>query len=566
MDNGIPETVMAAGRLCYRRAVLRALALTAVLLAGASDARAYDFQVRARTVGQAYQLPTLHLLGGEIWQARRRFTQSLSLTVWDLGDLRRKRLRGQRGPTDDGPVVWLSAHLRLDHDFGAWTMGAVSVAGRDVDAIDEIPELSGASLGLELLYGELAVDNLWHRVDLRIGRQLHLDEVDPWSMDGVTARVRTPWPVTVEALAGLRVRDGSPLGTASVELDGTSGADCREYVEGASPGSGTWQIIDRSRVPGHSRLGSDLAYCPQRDVLMPMVGFAIETTAIAGTQARLSYRRSQSPTVGVIGAVDRLDHPDRGLYPDELGQAPGWGVDEELVAASADGRWRVGGVHGVTLAPWLRGRYSLVDAAVADASAGIRLEHGPHAIEPEVAYARPLFDADSIWSVFVTGASTDLRLGYQLTPRRGRLHATASAWLRRYGLPAPGTERAPSATSPWVGGGRARAELAMSSTVHGGLELLGDDGYGGRRLGATALGRWQTRPDLELTGRLGGLQVVTDQRASTGGASGVAQLGARWAIDGGLALDAASEVSTSARAGAQVRLMVQLELELEPDR
>ena len=545
--------------------MFRAVALTACLVVGAAPARAYEFQVRARTLGQGYQLPTLHLLGGELWLARRRFTQSLSLTVWDLGDLRRKRLRAERGLPDDGPVIWLSTHLRLDHDLGAWTMGTIDADGRALDAIDLIPELAGSSVGLELLYGELAIDNLWHRVDLRLGRQLHLDDVDPWSMDGVSVRVRTPWPVTVNALAGLRVRDGSPLGVAALELDGTPGADCREYVEGPSPGTGTWQIIDRSRVPGESRLGSDLAYCPQRDVLMPMVGVGLETTAVPGTRARLSYRRSQSPTPGLIGAVDRLDHPDRGLYPDELDQAPGWGVNEELVAAGVDGRWRVGGARGVTIAPWARGRYSLVDAAVADAAAGVRLERGAHVLEPEVAYARPLFDADSIWSVFVTGASTDLRVGYQHAPRRGGLRARASAWLRRYDLPAPGVEVAPAATSSWVGGGRLRAELAMGRAVRGGLELVGDDGYGGRRLGATAHGRWQARRDLELTGRLGGLHIETDQRASTGGASGVAQLAAAWALDGGFALDAAGELSTSPRAGAQLRVVVQLTIELEPE-
>lgn len=545
-----------------RPARAASLATVGVLVATAGEARAYDFEVRARTIGQGYQLPTLHLLGGELWVARRRFTQTLTFTIRDLGDLRRKRLRAQRGLTDDGPIVWMTGHLRLEQDFGEWTLGQLRLGGRSVDALDAIPELAASSVGLELIYGELAVDNLWHAVDLRLGRQLHLDDVDPWSMDGVSARVRTPWPVTVEAMAGLRVRDGSPLGAAAVELDGTSGADCREYVEGPTPGSGTWQIIDRSRVPGDTRLGSDLAYCPQRDQLMPMVGVALETAAVPGTRARISYRRTQSRTPGLIGAIDRLDHPDRGLYPDEADQAPSWGVNEELLAAAVDGRWRA---RGIVIAPWARGRYSLVDAGVADASAGVRVERGAHAIEPEVAYARPLFDADSIWSVFVTGASTDLRLGYQLAPRRGRVRATATAWLRRYGLPDEGTETAEAATAPWAGGGRVRAELALTRKVKADVELVGDDGYGGRRLGATAQGRWRARRDLELSARLGGLDVATDQRASTGGASGFAQLASRWAIDGGIALDAAGELSTSPRAGAQLRIVAQLSIALEPD-
>jgi hypothetical protein len=546
-----------------RGARLAPCLVAAALVAAAGDARAYDYVIRARTTGQAYQLPVLHLLGGELWLARRRFSEDLSFTVFDLGDYRRQRLRARPGRPDDGPVVWLSAHLRLDHDFGAWTMGAVDVDGRALDALDAIPELATSSLGLELLYGELAIDNLWHRVDLRLGRQLHLDDVDPWAMDGLSARVRTPWPVIIEAMAGLRVRDGSPLGAAAVEPDGTTGADCREYVEGPTPGSGRWQIIDRSRVPGDAPLGSDLAYCPQRDALMPMVGAALETTPVGGVRARLAYRRTQSPTPGLIGAVDRLDHPDRGLYPDEADQAPSWGVNEELVSASVDARWRP--ARATTIKPWLRGRYSLVDAAWADAAAGVRVERGAHALEPEVAYARPLFDADSIWSVFVVGASTDLRLAYQLAPRRGRLRASATAWARRYQLPSAGVEAEPSETSPWVAGGRVRAQLALSPRLRAELELVADDGYGGRRLGATAHARWQARADLELRGRLGGLDVETDQRASTGGASGVGQLAARWAIDGGLALDAASELSASPRAGMQLRVVVQLAIALEQE-
>lgn len=552
----------ADARPCYRGRMWRASLVAACLVAAARPAVAYEYQVRSVTVGQAYQLPTLHLLGAELWLARRRFGESLSLSVWDLGDLRRARLRARPGRADAGPVVWFTGQLRLEHDFGAWTMGSVTVGGRTLDALDAIPELATTSLGLELVHGTLGLDDLWQRVDVRLGRLLHLDDGDPWSVDGVSARVRTPWPVVIEVMGGLRVRDASPLGTPTVELDGTPGADCTEYVEGPSPGTGTWQIIDRSRVPGHSRLGSDLAYCPQREASMPTVGAAVETTA-GGVRARLAYRRTMSRTVGLLGAVDRLDEPDRGLYPDELDQAPTWGVNEELVAASVEGRVRLG---GWSIAPWARGRYALTEAVLADAGAGARLSRGAHALTPEVGHARPVFDADSIWSTFAIGASTDGRLGYEYAPRRGPLAITADAWYRRYAVPSPGTEVAAAATRSWAAGARAQAALTLGPRLVTELDLVGDDGYGGRRLGATGEARWQARPALALSGRLGGLHVATDQRASTGGASGVLALGSRWGIDQGMALTSAAELSASPRAAAALRVFVALELVLEPER
>jgi hypothetical protein len=236
-----------------------ALVAFAVCASWPTAARAYEYEVVARTSGQVYELPSLRLVGADLWLARRRFTQQLTLSVWDVGDLRRKRLRAHPGRVDDGPNVWFTGHLRLDHDFGDWTSGTVRLADGTFDAIDAVPELAASSVGLDLLYGYVAVDGLGGgRVDLRIGRQLSVDALAWWSVDGVTARVHTPWPVLFEATAGLRVRDSSPLAAGDIDLDGTAGADCREYVEGATPGTGSWQIIDRSRVPGENPLGSDL--------------------------------------------------------------------------------------------------------------------------------------------------------------------------------------------------------------------------------------------------------------------------------------------------------------------
>ncbi len=545
-----------------RRAVALAGLVGAVSLAPLRDAGAYEYEIATRTVGQAYQLPSLRLLGADVWLARRRFSQSLTLSIWDIGDLRRKRLRDRPALARSGPVVWMTTHLRLEHDFGDWTLGALRVDDREVSAIDAIPELAASSLGIELLYGYVAIDGLGDRVDLRIGRQLSVDALDWWAVDGLTARVHTPWRLAVEAVAGVRVRERSPLGPANLDLDGTSGADCTEYVEGPTPSTGSWQIVDRSRAPGDNPFGADTTYCPEREAATPTFGVAVETERRQRIHGRLSYRRSQSRTPGLIGTVDRLDHPDTGVYPDELGQAPAWGIDEEHVALVGRVRAQAGPIE---LEPWAQARYSLLHAVVDEAGAGVRARRGAWAIEPEVARSVPTFDGDSLFNVFVVGAATDLRLTTDLAPRHGRHRAFATGWLRRYDLPSDPAGTA--ATDAWVAGVRAGGELDLTGRVRARLDLVGDDGYGGRRLGATVATRWQSTPALAVTARLGALTVDGDRdlRDTLDGARAVGQLGADWAIDSGIALHAQIELAGGPYASLQARALTVLDLAFEPE-
>jgi len=543
-----------------RSAAPLALALAALCAAPAA-AHAYEYELASRTIGQIYQLPTLRMTGADLWLARRRFTETLTLSVWDVGDLRRQRLRMRPARVDRGPVIWFTGHLRIDHDFGEWTQGVLRLPGSTIDALDAIPELASSSVGVDLLYGYLAADGLADgRLDLRVGRQLTVDALSWWSVDGVTARVHTPWPVLVEATAGLRVRDRSPLGTGDLDLDGTAGADCHEYVEGALPGTGSWQIIDRSRVPGEHPLGSDMTVCPERDAWTPTGAIAVETEGMRWGFARLAYRRSQSRTPGLIGEIDRLDFPDSGVYPDEAGQAPAWGVDEELVSGLARGTIRAGDAR---IEPWAQARWSLLHGVIDEAQAGVRLSRGAHALEPEVGRSIPTFDGDSIWNVFVVGSSWDARLSYDLSPRFAAYRGHATAWLRHYDVPSPGD----GDDGAWVAGVRAGGEYDVTGRLRTRLDVVGDDGYGGRRLGATASARWDTGHDLDVTARLGGLSVATADSDLDGadGLSGVGQVALTWRIDDGIALLSTAEVAASPRMPLGVRAVAVVDLAFEPE-
>ncbi len=543
----------------YRRGVVArsvlAVAVAAVVVTGASGgAHAYEYELRARTIAQGYQLRAFRLGRADVWLSRRRFTQTLALEIWDVGDLtRRRRARGGRAA---GPRIYISTYVRLEHDFGDWTMGTLTDPrfAEPIDAIDGIPELASSSLALDLLYGYLAIDGLLDgALDLRVGRQIALDPLDSWALDGATARLRTPGPVAIELGAGLRVRDASPAGAAVFELDGTTGADCREYVEGATPGSGTWQIIDRSRVPGASTLGADLDFCPQRAQLMPTFGVAVETDRLRRVHARLSYRRSMSPTVGLIGAVDRLDQPDLGLYPDEVGQAPAWGTDEERVALTGEGRLRAGGLE---LRPWAGARFSLLHGVVDDAMLGVRIRRGGHALEPELSRHVPTFDGDSIWNVFAVEPSTDARLGWSY--QQGAWHGQATGWVRRY----------EPEDAAWAGGATVAVERRAARTSVR-LDALVDDGWGGRRTGGSLAIRWRRARGALWRARAGVIDVHLgddpSSRADLDAVHGTLEVGGTWEVVDGVAVHGVAEATASRLVPGQLRLLGVVDLAFVPE-
>jgi hypothetical protein len=246
----------------------RALALSAMalgLVAIPESALGYEFEVRSRVHGQANTLHALRLTGPNVRMVRRRMTESLQLELWDL--------RGQRQGlslfdphTPSGPQIFFSSYLRLDHDFGSFSNEQLLIDGRIRDAIDVIPELESNLLGLELLYGFVGVEGLADgAVDLYVGRQMEVQTLDWFSMDGVKVRVHGPAHLALEAFGGLRVREASWIASDGMAPDGTSGALCEEYVEGAMPGSGSWRPIDGLPLAARGPFTSDDEFCPQRE-------------------------------------------------------------------------------------------------------------------------------------------------------------------------------------------------------------------------------------------------------------------------------------------------------------
>ena len=346
----------------------------AAIVVTARPAYAYEFWLRAQSFGQAYQLRDYQLVGPDLFLGRRRFTETLALRVFDIGDLSKDR-RIAHMPDHGLRISWQS-YIRVDHDFGDYTSGSITLPGPMVrDAIDVIPELSESADGLELMFGFLQLDGMFDdRLSLQIGRVLADDGWGTTAVDGVAGRYELPVPVAVSASAGLRVRASSPLGVSSYELDGTSGAGCQEYVEGPTAGTGTWQLIDRNRVVANEPLASDVAYCPQRDVDQPTIGFSVATSRIHGFGAELGYRRTWSDTVG-------------GLYPNEFGQAPSTGVDEERVYARVHGELHAG---DLAFEPYADARYSILNAVFDQRRCRRAVaRRRPRMLEPSLEYFYP---------------------------------------------------------------------------------------------------------------------------------------------------------------------------------
>jgi hypothetical protein len=545
-----------------RRRAVAIIAAACALSLAAPAARAYEFEIRSLTLGQGYQLRALRPLAGELSLARRRFTQTLTLEIWDIGRGRlRRALHDGRPPR--GADVYVSALVRVDHDFGEYTTGAVAIDARLVDAIDLVPELARSSLGLEVLYAFAGARRIAGVLDVELGRQLLVGPLDWWSFDGLTLRAHTPWRFAVEAFGGLRVRDSSPAGSPTFEPDGTGGADCAEYVEGPVPGSGSWRPIDREVPGGGNRFESDYELCPQRDEIMPTFGVGVATEALP-VVARVAYRRSMSATPGVIGPVDRFDEPDLGLYPSETEPAPDWGVNEERVSVSAGGvaafarrRGQIG-LHAAAA-------YSLLHALVDEQHVNLRVRYGAHAVVPEYYASHPTFDGDSIFNVFSTSPYRDLRATYELAPDGAPVGGYARAWVRWYDSEDAGDAPDGAATDGVAAGGQVGARYRRDAWSSVRFDLFHEDGYGGRRTGGSGAVRWRVTQRWDAASRLSVVGFDEDLRDRLSGTSYGAQLGASYRVAPGVALHAVGEQTANHIHGAQTRVIGILDLAFAPE-
>jgi hypothetical protein len=526
----------------------RALALLCLTASG-GVARAYDFEIDARTTGQGYQVRWVLPSTGDLLLDVRRITQSLDLHIWNILEPRADPGYPD-SPRKKAPFdLYFTSSLRLDHDFGSFTNGLAFQ--RDFDRNGELtdtrvvsaqslfPELGDRSMDLDLLWAYLGGRGLLGgRLSFELGRQLFVDTLDWFALDGAHVRYLVHPHVALEALGGLVVRDQSFLGGAMNEPDGTGSAECTVWGD---VGGGT---IGVKPVEG----------CPQRSPLMPTYGFSISTVGFRSFEAKLSYRRSESPTA--------LPASGESPYQNTLGQAPAWGVDEERAVLSL----RANLLHG-GIVPWANARWSFLLDRFDEAELGARLGWPTVSVSPSVAYSFPSFDGDSIFNVFSASPYTDARATIEVRPRptiRLYLRGFYRIFANEDGLSStlPGEAIDTSTTAAGVSSG---AAFPLTRRGAARVDLYYEDGFGGLRAGGDASARMHLLKMLDAEARVSLVRFREDLIGQLYGTSFGAQGGALVQLGEGIGLHFLAEENANRIDTSQFRLMAVLDLSFHPE-
>jgi hypothetical protein len=334
-----------------RRSTLSNLARGALgLLAGygvvfaPSEARAYESEVDASLDAQYYSLQSPY---GEPLVRKRRYTETLGLALYDLGD--------QKEP--DGPSLSFRSRLRLDADFG------VDPAEQDPNSPRFVPGVPQAPL--DLMYAYLDGQRYFGGVlGFRLGRQFVTDMLGWWSFDGGLVAITTPAFLRIEAYGGLEQRSGLPLlGTSRYQADGVA--------RGSRDGMQSDQYT---------------SYLEQ-SLVAPAVGVALETTGLDWLDARVTYRRVLNRDTVLVSPF--IDAGNGFVY------AKGDRISTERFGASA----RVS--HPDFGAVYASDVYDLYTQKTGAFAAGLdayvtrRVTLGA-----DYDYFLPIFDGDSIWNWF----------------------------------------------------------------------------------------------------------------------------------------------------------------------
>lgn len=365
---------MAAQR--QQRRIFLACAASCVACTLSHVALAADVEVSASTSAQGYSLRSQY---GEPVLMRRRFVQTLGMTVTNIGD----------DFDPQGPWISFRTRIRLDADFGVHTDETdwSSYPGGFVPGLKTAP--------VDLMYGYLDVSNLAHGLlSLRLGRQYVVDPLGWWSFDGALTRVELPVYLAFETYGGWEQRGGLPWSTPRFERDGAWRGDRT--------------ALDANVYPDF-----------QQAHYAPAVGAVIESLGLPLVHARLAYRKVWNTGAAVANPLP----PAPTTLPSSTG---GWRVSSERFGASVDlDDDDIGSLRGGLVYDALLARASSAYAS-ADAFAS-------HAVTLGLDADRivPSFDGDSIWNWFAIEPSTTAtgRADLELTERLGSGLSGGARWV-----------------------------------------------------------------------------------------------------------------------------------------
>lgn len=413
------------------------VAFATVLLTAstASTAHAYDAEVDASTVGQAYQLRGLT---GDPVLSRRRVTQTLQLGVYNLTDTSR----------EGAPQVTFKARMRMDADFG---MSREEYSLERGNLARYAPLLQPAPV--ELMYGYLEGRRFAGGfLGFKVGRQYQIDPLGWYAFDGALVRITTPAYFAIEAYGGWEVRGGLPLTTnpqiGRFEMNGVVRWDRTDLPNGAYPSV-------------------------QQQSLAPVYGVSLLTAGPTWITGRLSYRKAFNTGQSFVAGSGAL----LGATPEQMG------IYDRTRTSSE----RLGYGLNLTLGELAGLRtnlvYDLYGRQFSNVELGTDLYvHKRVTTSVDYTYWKPIFDADSIFNVFGYEPMDDFS-GRVDVDVSDRMSVAGDVMVRRYRSddPTKPTARQVASSTAPGGGLRMRYKWPTARMVFRGSVLTGDQG---RRLGA----------------------------------------------------------------------------------
>lgn len=310
---------------------------------------------------------------GQTLLTRRRLTTTLGVSGYDLlrddsddAETRGARTTGRTLP----PMLTFRSRLRYDADYGA--------EGAEANPQDPTRYVPGFERGpVDLMYAYVEGRRFpIAPISFRLGRQIQMDALGYWQMDGLALRLDMLRYFAIEGYGGLEVRSGFPMSNGRAERDGV----WRGSRDGLDTGAFS-SYVDRGLAPAY--------------------GAALESTGIDFLHARVAYRHVDS-----TGTV--MNNPFTGET------TSGTRLSQERLAFALDfthpdlGGIKTGLVHDL-----LTGRVANSFVSL-DAYASKKVT-----LSADWDFYQPTFDGDSIFNFFAVSPMHhgELRSNIQLTDR-----------------------------------------------------------------------------------------------------------------------------------------------------
>jgi hypothetical protein len=320
------------------------------VLTWSSTAGAIDVHISADTIAQGYQLIASD---GDVIQ-RSRLNQFLGIGLYDM--------------SGDGTGRYsFVTQMRFDSDFG--------ITKADAQNIEQLKNNN-----LSILYAYFDIKDIGGFMDLRLGRQLLVDQLDYTMMDGARFTFHTGLNFAVSVFAGTEVKNAgflSVINSTQLEVDGSGGFD---------------DDID--------------------DEVGIVVGASLALEGLRDHHGNFTYRRIMTPPVS-----DPANPGTKKIF-----------VDTERVGGSY--HWRI--IPQLHLsAAW---GYEIALGSLTDARVGLRSPKIADVLDIELFYWHlvPTFEGSSIFNIFSTEPINDVNLRLRYHFAKG-VSAYVGGYARLFG-------------------------------------------------------------------------------------------------------------------------------------